>query len=379
MQSQDGKVKVCFVVTKGVWGGAQKYVYSLSTNLSKDKYEAVVICGQGQILKEKLEEKDIKVYELHSLKRDISILAEIKSFFNLLSILRKEKPSVLHLNSPKASGLGALAGRLARIPKIIFTAHGWTFNEERGPFSTVVIKFLSWVTIVLSHKIITIAEREKRQAQEMPFVRDKKIELIRNGIEKIEFKERDFARMELLSKTKMSVEEDALWIGTISELHKNKGLEYSISAMAYIKEPFVFFIIGEGEKRSELENLIKQNKLENKVFLVGFVDKANEYLKAFDIFTLTSIKEGLPYTILEAGQAGLPVMASNVGGIPDIIDNGINGILVTKSKPGEITRALQYLIDKPEEAKLFGEKLKEKVEKEFSVDQMLEKTLRLYV
>src|SRR3989339_333433 len=117
------KKKVCFFVTKGVWGGAQKYVYSLATSLPKNSYDVFVVVGEGKILKDRLEEKNIRTYEIAGLRRDISVLSEIRSFLFLLKILRKESPDVLHLNSPKAGGLGTVVGRLLGIKKIIFTVH----------------------------------------------------------------------------------------------------------------------------------------------------------------------------------------------------------------------------------------------------------------
>ncbi len=373
-----GKTKVCYIVTKGLWGGAQKYVYDLATSLPKDYFDVIVVCGEGGTLKQKLEERDIKIYELLDLKRDISIISEIKSFFQLLKIIWMEKPDVLHLNSPKAAGFGAVAGRLCGIPKIIQTVHGWSFNEDRVVIAISLIRFFSFLTVLLCHKTIVISEKEKQQALEMPLINKNKIILIRNGIEKIEFRERDVARKDLLFRVGKVDVGDVLWIGTIAELHKNKGLEYGIYALSEIKKPFVFFIIGQGEKRKNLEKIIKEKDLENKVFLAGFMENANQYLKAFDIFTLTSIKEGLPYSILEAGLAGLPVIASNVGGIPEIIDNGLNGILVKKGNPAKITQAIEYLINIKDQMKMFGEKLKEKVEKEFSLEETIEKTINLY-
>jgi len=378
MQDIKSKKKVCLMVTKGVWGGAQKYVYTLATSLPKNQYDVFVITGDGNILKNKLEEKNIRTYEIANLKRDISIISEIKSFISIFKILRKEKPDVLHLNSPKAGGLGAVAGRLCWVPKIIQTIHGWTFNEDRKTGAKIVIWFFSYVTTLLCHKTIVIAPREEKQGRIMPFIKSRII-LIKNGVEPILFKEKDLSKKELLNFCghQMSTE-SILWLGTISELHKNKGLEYVISAVSKISIPFVFFIIGEGEERKNLENLIKKHNLENKVFLVGFLDNANQYLKAFDIFTLTSIKEGLPYTILEAGLAGLPVVASSVGGIPDIIESGVSGKLVEKTKTEEITKAIQFMIDNPNERRLFGTKLQQKVEKEFSLKQMLDKTESVY-
>src|SRR3989344_7423872 len=316
MQDIKSKKKVCLMVTKGVWGGAQKYVYTLAISLPKNQYDVFVVVGQGGILNSKLLGKNIRTYEISDLKRDISIVSEIKSFISLFKILRKEKPDVLHLNSPKAGGLGAVAGRLCRVPRITQTIHGWTFNENRKTGAKIVIWFFSYITTILCHKTIVIAEREEKQGKIMPFVKSR-ITLIKNGIEPILFKEKDLSKKELLKMLKtelLTFSDYTLWLGTISELHKNKGLEYAISAVSKISIPFVFFIIGEGEERKNLENLIEKHNLENKVFLVGFLDNANQYLKAFDIFTLTSIKEGLPYTILEAGLAGLTGVASSVGG-----------------------------------------------------------------
>jgi glycosyltransferase involved in cell wall biosynthesis len=169
-----------------------------------------------------------------------------------------------------------------------------------------------------------------------------------------------------------------MWLGTISELHKNKGLDYMICALSKIKINFVFFIIGEGEERKNLEKLIRQKGLENKVFLVGFIDIANLYLKAFDVFTLTSRKEGLPYSILEAGEAGVCVLASNTGGIPDIIDNNRNGLLVNIANEKEIQKNIEFLYTNINRRSELGKNLKQKVDKDFSIGDMLKKTFALY-
>ena len=379
------RIKICYVVTKGVWGGAQKYVYSLATNLSKDKYEAIVVCGDGDELPEKLKLAGIETHRLHTLKRDISAMAEMKNFWALLKILNREKPNVLHLNSPKAGGLGALAGRLYNIfkspeskTKIIYTAHGWPFNEDRNILSKSLIFIFSCITGLLCHKVIVIAKREKEQATLMPFLDNAKIVLIRNGIEKMRYRDRSIVREALLSRIGKTKLDKRIWIGSLAELHRNKGYEYAISAMADIKTPFIYFIFGKGEEREHLEWLIVHNNLQDKVFLLGFIENAHLYMKAFDIFLLTSVKEGLPYTLLEAGQVGLPIIASGVGGIPDIIDDGENGILVRKGNVSQITKAVSYYITHPEKRTEFGKKIKAKVEKEFSIEGMIKKTEKLY-
>jgi len=376
------KNKVCFVITKGVWGGAQKYVYNLAANLP-DSFEPVVVCGENGVLNSKLDGAGIRNLCVQTMRRDISIAHEFRSFFELIKIIRAEKPNVLHLNSPKAGGLGALAGRILGVKKIIYTAHGWSFNEDRNLFEKVLIRIFSYITIILCHKVIVIAEKEQRDALSMPFVNQDKIILIKNGVEVVEYKEKSIAREELLKilKTEHATPENihkTTWIGNIAELHKNKGQEYAIQAIQKITHPTTLFIIGKGEEKNSLEKMIKDLKLEDKVFLVGFLDKASQYLKAFDIFVLPSIKEGLPYTLLEAGLAEVPCIACNTGGIPDIIENSVSGILTTKKRDGEIQRAIEYMIEKLDERERFAMNLKEKVENEFSLDGMLEKTIKLY-
>lgn len=377
-KADGGKIKICYVITKGVWGGAQKYVYNLATSLPKDKYDVVVITGTGEVLPKKLEEKNIKVLRIESLRRDMGIVSEIKSFLKLLALVYREKPDVLHLNSPKAGGLGSVIGRILFIKKIIYTAHGWTFNEDRPLIQNTFILIFSWLTILLCHNVIVIAKREEEQAKNIPLVNPRKIIFIRNGIEEINFIEKEKARQELFSLSGTTFTSSTIVLGTISELTKNKGLEYTLDAVRKLKTPYKFFIIGNGEEKNKLENIIEKYELKDKVFIVSIPEKANLYLKAFDIFTLTSLKEGLPYVILEAGLAKVATIASGVGGIPEIIESGKSGILVTKARSGEITRAIEYLISKPEERKIFALNLNEKIEKDFSIEQMLEKTEKLY-
>ncbi len=373
--------KIGFFVTKGVWGGAQKYVYNLATSLPKEKFDVFVVTGAGDALKERLEKKEIKTYTVKKMKRDISIFSEIITIFTLLRIILKEKPDVLHLNSPKAAGLGSFIGRLLFVPKIVQTIHGFTWNEDRSALSKILIVFFTWITLIFCHKNIVLSQREKRQAENLPFVKNKII-LIPNGIEKIDFKEKMLARKELLAQIGGEAREDVFIIGSIGELHKNKGYEYSLLALSRIdtkiKKDLLYFIIGTGEERDEIEKLIKKYSLENKVFLLGFLDKASEYLKAFDVFLMTSIKEGLPFVILEAGLAGLPIVSSALGGIPEVLDGGKSGILVTPKKMNEVVRALEYLITNTEKRSILGENVKKKIETDYSLEKIIEKTINLY-
>src|SRR3989344_6929292 len=133
------KKKVMYLITKATWGGAQRYVYDLSTNIPKSEFEPIVAYGTRGKLADELEPAGIATRQLPSLGRDVAIVSDIKSFFEMLRIIRELKPDVVHLNSSKAAALGALAARIARAPNIIFTVHGWPFGEKRNPFTKILL------------------------------------------------------------------------------------------------------------------------------------------------------------------------------------------------------------------------------------------------
>ena len=347
------KQKILFIITKSNWGGAQRYVFDLATHLPKDKFEVIVAFGQDGELSKRLAESGIRTISIPRLARDVNPLPDAMVIFDLIKIFRREQPDVIHLNSAKIGGLGALAGKLCNLlqapsskpqARIMYTVHGWTFNEKRPMWQKAVIKFLQWLNVVLCHSVIVIAQREYEQMAELPFTK-KKLVLIHNGLTEITFKSREESRKELGTRISCDISQGFV-IGTISELHKNKGLDFIIEAMGQIKKTrpeAIFVIISGGELRTVLEAQIKKRDLENSVFLLGAIPNAREYLKAFDIFTLTSRKEGLPYVILEAGAAGLPVIASKVGGIPEIMEDGKSGLLVNPKNTGELEHALIFL------------------------------------
>lgn len=376
------KKKVLYVITKGNFGGAQRYVFDLATNLPKEDFETVVAFGEGDILEKKLAEKSIRTIQLKNSQRNINPFKDFLLFFELIRIYKKEKPDIIHLNSSKIGLLGSLSARLYSLypkphtlyPITIFTAHGWAFNDSKFFWQKFLWKFLQWLTVLITNETIAVS---KKTANDMnwPWTK-KKIRLIYNGIRPIEFFEKDEARKKLLPRSK-----DRLWIGTISELHKNKGGDLLIEAFSKVSNQFenaILIICGKGEERKKLEKIIEKNNLKNKVFLLGYVENAQRYLKAFDIFVLPSRTEGLPYVILEAGLAGLPTLASEVGGVPEIIESGKSGLLFTPGEKEDLTKALQDLLSEKDDWQKLGAELKNKILDEFRLENMVELTSSLY-
>jgi glycosyltransferase involved in cell wall biosynthesis len=377
------KKKLFICITKSEpWGGAQKYVFDIATNTPRDQFDTTVLLGGIGDLKKRLEEAGVKTILLKNSQRDIDTKKEFGLLFELIDIFKKEKPDIVHLNSSKMGFTGALAARIAGVKKIVFTAHGWAFNENRNFLSRCFFRILHNLTIMLSDKTIAVSEITKKQIGKKF---RKKIVVIRNGLRETELEDKESARKiiteKLLQKNNKAskiLSENPVWIGTLSELHTTKGLNYAIEAISKIQSNVIFVIMGEGEKRKELEELAIKLGVSNRVFLIGHIDSASAYLNAFDIITLSSITEALPYMLLEAGYAARPIVASNVGGIPEIIENNKSGLLVSSRNSEEIKSAIEFMIKNPEKTKLLGDNLKAKIAKDFTQKTMLEKTFALY-
>jgi len=383
------KKKVAYVITKSNWGGAQRYVFDLATSLPKDTFEVVVAFGgtggkdaEAGRLKIELEVAGIRTIFVQSFMRDISLGKEFAAFKELKQFFKTERPDVAHLNSSKAGGVGALAARLAGVKNIIFTSHGLAYDEDRNIFARAAIYLATWVTFLLCHTVIVITQDSYNRARRMPLVA-RKLRLVHNGIVAPIYKTRDEARAFFSSRRDLAVslQDKGVWIGAIAELTWNKGLHDLVRAAGALKRKgleFQVVIIGEGGERVFLETMIKDEDLKDRVHLAGFVENAAQYLPAFDIFALPSVKEGLPYVLMEAGQAGLPVVASNVGGVSDIVGDKVSGLLVKPKNHGDLANKLEQLIkDQPLREKL-GTVLKERVEKEFSLEKMITETAALY-
>jgi glycosyltransferase involved in cell wall biosynthesis len=364
------KQKLMFVITKSNWGGAQRYVYDLATSLTHE-YDVVVAVGGNGLLVKKLHHKKIRTIEIPTLTRDISVGDDTNAFGNLLTIFRKERPDIVHLNSSKAGGLGALAARIAGVKRVVYTAHGWAFNEPVSFLSATFRWWASLATMLLVHRTITVSHFDTFLS---PL--DLHSVTVHNGIrDDVAFLTREEARKKICALA--DIPEDSFIVGTISELHTNKGIDILIQA-AFVVDDIQVVVIGEGEERAALEQLLSDLELTNRVHLIGFVDEASKYLKAFDVFTLSSRKEGLPYTILEAGMAGVPVIASAVGGIPEIVNDQLSGDLVHAFNAEALAESLEEFKANPNTRARYAEALKERIHRYFNVEDMVRKTVEVY-
>lgn len=371
--------KVLFLITKSNWGGAQRYIYDLATNLNPHDYVPVVAVGGNGELVTMLHHAGIRTISVPTLFNTLSPKAALVTLRDIIALCRTEKPDVFHVNSSVAGLLGTLAGRIARVPRVIFTAHGWAYNEDRPWWQKLALKTLHWITILLSHRTIAVSNGLLKEMR-WPLAWSR-MKVVNPGRTIGVMYDKQEARAELVSFfPQLLPYQNDTWLVCIGELHPIKRHTVLIDAMTDLVQKFPtlrLVCIGEGSERLVLEEKIRHCKLSHNVFLLGALTEAARFLQGFDMFVLASKSESYGYVLHEAGLAHVPVVATNVGGITDIVTHNESGLLVQSNNRQDTTMAITELLEQPEKATRLASTLY-KTLKERTVERMVRSTTNLY-
>ena len=369
-------MRIFYLVTKSEIGGAQTHIWQLSRFMKKKGNEVGVMAFPGGWLQEKIEKLGAKFYPNYFLSNSINLIQDFKAIREIKKAVEDFKPDLISCHSTKAGFLGRLAIK-NKIPTI-FTAHGWAFTEGTPFLRKCLTILLEKIAGKFCSKIICVSDFDKDLALRYKITSLEKIVVIHNGVEILQNSEN--VRTRIYEETKEKGIIKIVFIGRLAEPKDPLLLLRAFNDLSTeLKDKTRLSFIGEGSKRKSLEKFIRENELEEKVKILGEIprDKLFEVLKKFDIFVLISNWEGFPRSILEAMSCGLPVIVSDVGGIKEAVDENC-GILVKRGDKEGIKNALERLIKNPSLIKKMGEKAKEKVKKEFSLDKMLRETEGVY-
>lgn len=372
--------KILYIITQSELGGSQRYVLDLANHLKDNNYDIIVASGQTGHLLDECKKKSIQTHIFKNLVRPIHPIKDLFAFLEIYSFIKKEKPEIVHLNSSKAGILGAVAAKAAGVKKVIYTVHGFVFLEPVAKWKKMCYIFAEKFSSLFKDAIICVSQYDKRMGVHYKIAPEKKFITIHNGINPINFLPKEEARKKLFTGYQLPVTDYKI-IGTIANFYPTKGLTYLIQAAKKIIETFpqtLFLIIGDGEGRKILENEIARLGLKKNVLLLGRIPDAPQYLCAFDIYVCSSVKEGFPYSIIEAMSAGLPIIATNVGGIPELL-NADCGIPAEPKNPRVLADAIQKLLNDQGLARTLGLNAQNIAQKDFSLQTMIEKTHQIYL
>lgn len=282
--------------------------------------------------------------------------------WKLWRFLRQEKPEIVHTHLFGGDAWGRMAAILARVPVIVSTEHNTNFDE--GWIKIKIKKFLSLFT----KKIVAVSEAVKNYSVSRDKIKEKKIVVIRNGIDLKKFTgilEKEFS--------------DPPVICVVGRLEEQKGHKYLFEALNLIKTiPWVLWVVGDGSLKNNLERLAKDLNLRERIIFLGARKNIAEILSQIDIFAFPSLWEGLGLSVLEAAAAGKPIVASRVGGIPEIIEDEKTGILVEPKNVKSLADGLEHMLLGKVDAREMGVRAREMVKEKFSAGKMVEEYESLY-
>jgi glycosyltransferase involved in cell wall biosynthesis len=377
------KYKILHIITRLDPGGSSTNTIETVSRLDKEKFDAFLISGVTQNvsvnLLESLNREGISFLFIGYLQRDISIWHDLKAFFALYRYIKKEKYDIVHTHSSKAGILGRWAAWLAGTRHIVHTPHGHVFYGYFKNFLTKFFIFIERITSSFTSKIITLTDIEQIEYLERNIARPNQLVTIPSGIDIRMFRSDGKKNKEFLDKWK--IPRDHQIIGSVTRLDPIKGNRYLIEAMPRIIQEFpktTLVLLGDGSEKSYLEYLIENLNISDHVVLCGYQMNVNSWLHLIDIFVLASINEGMGRAILEAMASGLPVIATKTGGIPELIQDGVNGILIPTKNSQMISDAVLKLIRNPNLRQHYGENGLKSVTEKFGIEMMVKNLESLY-
>ena len=362
-------MKITYIITKAdEIGGAQVHVRDLAVMAKSNGNEVEVICGEKGLLTEQLTLENIKVHIEPLLIRSIAPIKDLKAFVAIRRKLLASQPDVVTLHSSKAGVIGRFAACSAGIP-CIFTAHGWAFAEGQPLHRKLVYIVIEKLMAPFAKKIVTVSTQDKELSLKYRVASDEKQVVIHNGVRK---------------SPRCKSENDSAQAGPVkiimvARFAEQKDQASLLRALATLKQlNWHLDLIGKGETEPTIKSLASDLGLTDKVTFWGEQQDIECRLLSSDIFTLITNWEGYPLSILEAMRSGLPIIASDVGGIREAIENRKNGFLIPHGDQNALCSALKLLILNQETRKAIGLSNRKDFEHRHTLELMYQKTFSVY-
>lgn len=371
------KANLLFVITKLELGGAQKQLLSLVELLDKKRFGIFLFtCRKGYLLEEAKAIKGVTVKESLFLERPINPINDFLALIEIFCFIKKNNITIIHTHSSKAGLLGRLAGKFAGVDFMLHTVHGWSFNNYQSSLSRMFFVWMERIAARFSHKLIVVSDYDRKKGLENSIGEEDKYSLIRYGIDFSQFR----SKRKDIKKT-LGIDASDPVVGTVSCLKPQKSPLDFIKLVFLVtqKMPDVRFVIaGDGILRKESERLINSFGLQDKLFLLGWRRDIPDILGSLDAFVLTSKWEGLPISVLEAMAAEKPVIATNTGGIAEIVEDGKNGFLVECVNMKDMSEKLIALLKDVNLRKTIGRNALGSLGPCFTLAEMVKSTQSLY-
>jgi glycosyltransferase involved in cell wall biosynthesis len=369
--------RILFIATTTHVGGAEKILSAIAKHLHQNKV-TVAVCS----LKSKgpygqqLESLGIPVYSFEILNDSgfRGLLSYLFSIAKLVRLINSFRPQVVHAFLFRANLLARIAARLCRVP-INISSIRIIENDRRFYF------FLDRLTSSLVTRYLAVSERVKEATSKRSHIDAEKIRVIHNGIDISSIASCGQVEDQVSSAAKYGIGPHSLVCGTVARLHHQKGICHLIDAFVLLRADFPnlkLLLVGDGPERANLANQAAALGVSQEVIFAGQRNPPIHCLKVMNVFALPSLYEGFPNALLEAMAAHVPVVASDVGGVNEMVRNEESGLLVPPGSPPALAEAIRLLLLNPEKARLMATVAFDRIRKEFSLEAMLREYEDLY-
>lgn len=361
-------MKILHINTERTWRGGEQQTLYLAEGLHRRGFYSAVACQPGKELEKRAREEGLNVFPL-TMRAEWDIPAVMR----LRSFIKRESIDIVHMHTSHAHTLGVAAARPGRLARTV-VARRVDFSIYRHALSLSGLKYRFGVDryIAISEAIRGVLINDGIDAAN--------IETVHSGIDLSRFNgigEADGAAV----RAEIGLDPRAPVVGCVAHFAWHKGLEYLVDAVPLVAREIPearFVIVGSGKLENEIKERAEEKGALDRIVFAGFRADVPRCLAAFDVFVMPSVMEGLCTSILDALAMRKPVVGSEVGGIPEILENEVTGLLAPPRDPEALAGALVRMVREPDLARRLAEQGREKVEKKFSVDSMVEGSIRVY-
>jgi glycosyltransferase involved in cell wall biosynthesis len=389
------QIKITHIITRLDMGGSAQNTLLTALNHDPQRYNVCLIKGSThesamtkeeiQLVNRQLEtaqKQGIEVIDIPALVRRISPFNDIKAFISIFQFLRKSKPDIVHTHTSKAGMLGRLAAWMARVPIIIHTPHGHVFYGHFGKSLSRIFLQMEKLLGRITHHHIALTQEECNDYLRLKVSQASKTTVIHSGVDLQRFSKG--AKQRTRKREELGISPDSLVIGYVGWLIPIKGATHLVSAMARVAEKYpksLLILVGKGDDKGEeeikLKKQVERAGLADKIRFLGWRSDVDEIMGCFDIFVLPSLNEGMGRVLVEAMAAGLPIVASRVGGIPDLVKDGQNGLLAPPADAIALGNGIAALLEDKKIRKRMGQ-VGKKMCRQYSTEAMVTPIDNLY-
>ncbi len=365
--------KICFVSDAESYGGAEKYTEELSLCFIEKGHSCNFIINRNNSI---FYDKLLK-FGLPCTRMNFGRYYDVRYQIPIFRQLRRDKPDIVHINlpGPYNCSMAAATAQLAGAKKIVSTEHLPMMKKwpKPGFIKTIASRVID-TTIVVSYE-------NKRYLEQIHGVKPDKIEVVQNGINLMKFTSDAFENERILLRHKYGFLDQDLVFGIIGRLTPQKGHIYAFEALAKVhcEMPEIRLLcVGEGELETELKTKAEELGLGGKIIFAGFQKNMPAHYASIDVLLMPSLFEGLPLSLLEAMAMKKVAVASRINGIPEVIDDHADGILLPKKDTDAIAEAMKRIYADRSRLTVWGENAHEKIKKKFLLEHMAKKTEAIY-